>query len=68
MSLLKQLYALIQDKNIFTYFKYFLHNFQALLMISSAWGLSCVMWVIPIYAWQYIEGERKVGVNIFNGP
>ena len=35
-------------------------------MISSAWGLSCVMWVIPIYAWQYIEGERKV-VNIFNG-
>ena len=29
-------------------------------MISSAWGLSCVMWVIPIYAWQYIEGERKV--------
>ena len=37
-------------------------------MISSAWGLSCVMWVIPIYAWQYIEGERKVGANIFNEP
>ena len=30
-------------------------------MIFSAWGLSCIMWVIPIYAWQYIEGERKVG-------
>ena len=29
-------------------------------MIFSAWGLSCIMWVIPIYAWQYIEGERKV--------
>ena len=28
-------------------------------MILFAWGLSCVMWVIPIYAWQYIEGERK---------
>jgi len=32
---------------------------KALLMILFAWGLSCVMWVIPIYAWQYIEGERK---------
>ena len=27
-------------------------------MISGAWGLSCVMWVIPIYVWQYIEGSR----------
>ena len=31
---------------------------KALLMISGAWGLSCVMWVIPIYVWQYIEGSR----------
>ena len=33
---------------------------KAALMISSAWGLSLVLWVPAIYAWPYIEGERKV--------
>ena len=32
---------------------------KAALMISSAWGLSLVVWVPAINAWPYIEGERR---------
>ena len=32
---------------------------KAALMISSAWGLSLVVWVPAIYAWPYIEGRAR---------
>ena len=41
---------------------------KAIMLISCAWTLSCVMWVTPIYAWPYIEGksnfDEKAGVNV----
>jgi len=33
---------------------------KAALMITSAWGLSLVVWVPAIYAWPYIEGVRNL--------
>ena len=32
---------------------------KAIMLISCAWTLSCVMWVTPIYAWPYIEGKSN---------
>ncbi|KAL0830812.1 hypothetical protein ABMA28_002930 [Loxostege sticticalis] len=33
---------------------------RATVMIGSAWGFSLVLWPPWIYAWPYIDGERKV--------
>lgn len=33
---------------------------RATIMIGSAWGFSLALWPPWIYAWPYIEGERKV--------
>ena len=32
---------------------------KAIMLISCAWTLSCVMWVTPIYAWPYVEGPSN---------
>ena len=32
---------------------------KAIMLISCAWTLSCVMWVTPIYAWPYIDGQSN---------
>ncbi|XP_063381632.1 muscarinic acetylcholine receptor DM1 isoform X2 [Cydia fagiglandana] len=36
---------------------------RATVMIGSAWGFSLVLWPPWIYAWPYIDGERKVPPN-----
>lgn len=33
---------------------------RATVMIGSAWGFSLLLWPPWIYAWPYIDGERKV--------
>ncbi|XP_070520969.1 muscarinic acetylcholine receptor DM1 isoform X2 [Cardiocondyla obscurior] len=35
-------------------------NFKAGVMITSAWGISMVLWPPWIIAWPYIEGQRTV--------
>lgn len=41
---------------------------KAALMILSAWGLSLVLWVPPIYAWPYIEGTSNLYIDPGGGP